>query len=155
MPTEFGRQLQEKQKIQIFYGLTNRQLQGLFAESSKEKIMAQLEQRLDRVVFLLGFAGSPRIGRQLVSHGHILVNGRKVTVSSYHVKIGDVISVRPESRKGKVFDGVRERLADVSVPGWLKITSLDELKGECIAESTSSDFQFPFDINLVGQFYSR
>ena len=155
MPTEFGRQLQEKQKIQLFYGLTNHQLQNLFSELSKEKIMAQLEQRLDRVVFLIGFAGSPRIGRQFVSHGHIMVNGRRVTVPSYHVKIGDVISVRPESRKAKIFENVEERLHDFSPPEWLTITSLEELKGECIAESISDDFQFPFDINLVGQFYSR
>ena len=154
-PTEFGRQLQEKQKIQIYYGVTNRKLRDLFAKAEKEAIIAELEQRLDRVVFLLGFAGSPRIGRQFVSHGHILVNGRKVTIPSFHVRVGDVITVRPESRKGKAFEGAKERLEHLVVPEWLKLTSIEGLTGECIGQSTSKQFQFPFDMDLVGQFYSR
>ncbi len=99
--SEYGRQLQEKQKARLIYGLTNKQIENLFTKMSKEQILSRLEKRIDRVVFLLGLAKSPRISRQLVSHGHILVNNRKVRSPSFTVKIGDKIEIRPESKKSK------------------------------------------------------
>lgn len=153
--SEFGKQLQEKQRIQIMYGLTNKQMTNLFQSKEKEQIMNMLEHRLDRVVFLLGIAGSPRIARQYVSHGHIVVNGRKVTVPSFRVKIGDVVSVRPESKKSKMFEELSTNLKKHTPPSWLKVISADEAKGECVKEFSSQDTQFPFDINLVGEFYAR
>lgn len=120
----------------------------------REKIETNLRQRLDFVTYLLGFAKSPRIARQMVSHGHILVNGRKVTIASFHVSEGDVVEIRPESRDSKLFEGIKERLKEVDIPKWLKIDA-ENLKGECVASSNSDESRFPFDINLVGQFYSR
>ncbi len=154
--SEYGKQLQEKQKIQFLYGLSNRQMAKLFQSSKdKEKIMQVLEHRLDRVVFLLGFTGSPRIARQLISHGHIMVNGRKVTVPSFHVKIGDVISIRPESQSLKLFEGLLLKLKKYSSPEWLKLFP-DEIKGECVKHFTLGQAsQLPFDVNIVGEFYSR
>ena len=151
--SDFGKQLQEKQKIQFYFGLSNHQMERLFG-GPREKIEANLRQRLDFVTYLLGFAKSPRIARQMVSHGHILVNGRKVTIASFHVSEGDVVEIRPESRSSKLFEGIQERLKEVDIPKWLKI-DVQNLKGECVASSNSDESRFPFDINLVGQFYSR
>jgi len=151
--SDFGRQLQEKQKIQILYGLNNRQMASMFRNFSKEDILTKLETRLDHVVFILGFAKSPRIARQFVSHGHIHVNGRKVTIPSYYVKIGDIVTVRPESRPSKIFEEIGPRLKQYTPPEWLKLKA-EELKGECVAKPALGA-QLPFDINLVGQYYSR
>ena len=154
--SDYGKQLNEKQKIQITYGLTNRQMASLFKKyKEKQKIIIELEHRLDRVVYLLGFAGSVRVARQFISHGHITVGGRKVTVPSFHVKVGDVISIREESRKKKLFEELRETLKKYTPPSWLKITSIEEFKGECVGLYSSEEVAFPFDINLVGEFYSR
>jgi small subunit ribosomal protein S4 len=152
--SDYGRQLQEKQKIQLIYGLSNRQMMSMFRSSSKEDILQKLETRLDRVVFLLGFAKSPRVARQLVSHGHITVNGRKVTIPSYSVKMKDTIAVRAESRSAKIFDDIQLRLKQYTPPEWLKLKA-EELKGECMGKPPVAGVQLPFDINLVGQFYSR
>ena len=152
-PSEYGRELKEKQKLQIIYGLNNRQMMNLFGSKSPEEILKHLEKRLDRVVFLLGLAKSPRIARQLVSHGHILVNGRKVTIPSYYVKVGDKIEIRPESRPSKLFEDVQLRLKQYTPPAWLKLDAAN-LKGECIEEPVVES-SLPFDINLVGEFYAR
>ncbi len=151
--SEYAKQLKEKQKIQISFGLTNNQMRSIFKES-KEKIIDTLLGRLDYVTFLSGYAESPRIARQMVSHGHITVNGKKMTISSYHVKVGDVISVREESRSSKLFLELGERLKKSTAPSWLKVDS-ERLRVECAGIPSSEDRQFPFDLALVGQFYSR
>ena len=151
--TEYGRQLQEKQKIQISFGLTNKQMRTLFA-FPQEKIAEMLFHRLDYVTFLLGFAKSPRIARQMVSHGHILINNRKMTIPSYHVTIGDVVTIRPESRPSPLFLDIHERLKEQKPPEWLTLFP-EELRGECMRKTQEEKIQFPFDIALVGEFYSR
>lgn len=151
--SEYGKQLQEKQKIQIYYGLNNRQMRRLFQET-KGKVALTLEHRLDRVVFLLGLARSSRIGRQMVSHGHIFVNGRKVTIPSYHVRIGDIVMIRKESRSLKLFEDLAIRLKQYVPPAWLELNK-ETAEGKCIADVTTVEMRFPFDINLVGQFYAR
>ncbi|OGG42575.1 hypothetical protein A3I34_02045 [Candidatus Jorgensenbacteria bacterium RIFCSPLOWO2_02_FULL_45_12] len=154
--SEFGRQMQEKQKLRFTYGLTDKQLMNLFGKNkNKVEIMKTLEHRLDRVVFLLGFALSPRVARQYVSHGHILVDGRKVTVSSFRVRVKNEVSIRPESLKLKIFEDIRERLKSVSPPPWLKIRNIEEPMGECVGEFSPEGSQFSFDVNLVGEFYAR
>lgn len=151
--TDFGRQLQEKQKIKIFFGLNDHQMRKLFS-GPKDQIAMRLRQRLDFVTYLLGFAKSPRIARQMVSHGHIRVNGRKVTIPSFNVSVGDMIDVRPESRDSKLFEGIQERLKTIETPTWLTLNA-EKLEGECMAVANLEEDRFPFDINLVGQFYSR
>jgi small subunit ribosomal protein S4 len=153
--TDYGKQLHEKQKIQFYYGLNNRQMAALFKKAkSPGEVVAALEHRLDHVVLLLGFAKSTRIARQLVSHGHILVSGRKMTIPSYRVRVGDVIEIRPESRRAKIFDDLAMRLKSYEPPDWLKLDK-DNLKGECVREVDPQLVALPLDINLVGQFYSR
>ncbi len=152
-PSEYGRELREKQKLQLIYGLNNRQMTNLFDGRAPAEIMKRLECRLDRVVFLLGLAKSPRIGRQLVSHGHVIVNGRKVTIPSFYVRVGDKIEVRPESRPSKLFEDIQLHLKQYTPPSWLKLDA-PNLKGECVGEPEMGG-SLPFDINLVGQFYAR
>ncbi|MAF79479.1 30S ribosomal protein S4 [bacterium] len=153
--SEYGTQLQEKQKLQIIYGLTNKQTSNLFKhKKTKEAIVAKLEKRLDRTVFLLGIAKSPRIARQLVSHGHILVNKRKVTIPSREIKVGDTIEIREESRKNKTFEDLENQLKQSAPPAWLK-NDKDIFKGEMTAEPQIDLKSSPFDIDLVGEFYAR
>ncbi len=153
-PSDYGYQLQEKQKAQFMYGLNNRQMTNLFKKNSPAKIYSLLERRLDRVVYYLGLAPSPRVGRQFTSHGHIMVNGRKVTIPSYSVKMGDKISVRPESIGNKAFEGLSDRLKQKDTPSWLRLDR-EKMTGECVSEPDFQSAQLPFDITLVGEFYSR
>lgn len=151
--SEYGRQLQEKQRIQVYFGLTNGQTEKLFVGSPVEVANA-LESRLDHVVFLLGLAKSPRIGRQLVSHGHILVNGKRVTAASYRVKTGDTVGIRPESQGSAMFEGLSERLKEYTCPGWLTL-HVEKREGKCVKRPSEDDHTFPFDISLASQFYAR
>ena len=151
--SDFAKELQEKQKIQVTFGLTNKQMQNVFSGTGVQAMVA-LHLRLDTTVFLLGLARSMRIARQLVSHGHIVVNGRKVTISSSCVKVKDIIAIRPESRESKLFEGLNDRLKAHKPPVWLRLDA-DKLQGSVVALPKSEDLQFPFDVALVGQYYSR
>lgn len=152
--SEYGKQLQEKQRIQVYFGLTNRQMEKYFSAHSPVAIANALERRLDHAVFALGLAKSPRIGRQLVSHGHIVVNGRKINTPSYEVKVGDVLAIRPESRGSKLFEGLGERLKNYACPGWFTLDP-EKFEGKCVKLPSQEDHQFPFEISLASQFYAR
>lgn len=153
--SEYGRQLQEKQKIQLIYGLTNQQMRNLFKKYPPNKILSILERRLDRVVFLLGFAPSMRVARQIVVHGHILVNGRKTTFPGYAVKVGDTIAVTPSSRQIKLFEDVALRLKKQETPVGFQIDQ-EKWEAKCISSFKEDEAKtLPFDIDLVVQFYSR
>ena len=121
--SNYGRQLQEKQKLRFLYGLSEKQFSNLFGKAAKmpgitgENFMILLESRLDNLVYRLGFARTRRGARQLVTHGHITVNGKKVDIPSYHVNVGDVIGLREKSRNLQV---VEEALSvRPSVPEYL------------------------------------
>lgn len=153
--SEYGQQLQEKQKIQISYGLTNTQMRNLFEEHAGDprEIVDHLERRLDRIVFHLGFAPSTRTGRQMVSHGHIWVNGRKVTIPSYYVEEGDEVTIRPQSRDIEVFDDLEIRLEKYEVPEWIELDK-DQLVGKVVDRPPVEAIR-PFDVNLVGEYFTR
>ncbi len=148
-PSDYSHQLREKQKMQWSYGLTNHTLQRVLEahEGNPEAIIKALERRLDSVTRYLGFAPSIRVARQLVSHGHILVNGRKVTISSYEVRKGDIMSIRPESRGSALFNGLQERLTKQSLPTWLTVDP-QKLSGTCTGEPTTDALEL-FDVSLV------
>lgn len=152
--TEFAKELQEKQKVQLTYGLNNTQMRKLFKNLSRNDIIMALETRLDRVIYLLGFGVSPRIARQMVSHGHVMVNDKKVTIPSYRVKMGNVISIRPESRSLKIFEGLEEKIKKQNIPDWIKLNE-KAVKAECVKKPDFTEARLPFDLNLVGQYYSR
>lgn len=156
--SEFGQQLKEKQKIRFTYGIRESQMEIIFRKAAKnpgvtgEMILTILERRLDNVVYRIGFADSRSVGRQLVSHGHIIVNKRRVTVPSYQVKIGDTISIRPQSNEHSLLKNLPEKLAKYEPPAWL---SLDVSKMEGKVVSNPKDLDDSFDVNQVVDYYSK
>lgn len=156
--SEFGRQLSEKQKFKVSYGLGENNLYQLFLKASKAsgstaaKLLELLERRLDNVIFRLGLAPSRAMARQLISHGHILVNSKKVRSPGYQVKKGDVISLRPESASKGAFEKVRESLKKYEPPPWL---SLDVEKMEGRIKQNPQDLEAPFEINLLIESFSK
>lgn len=156
--SEYGQQLMEKQRIRITYGLKESQMANVFKNASKKKgslseaIIGLLERRLDNTVFRLGLAPSRIMARQFVSHGHILVNGRKVTVPSFLVKIGDVITVKPTSLNSLIFKELSNTIKKYQAPEWLTIDA-EKIEGK--VKSLPVSIEMPFDINLVVDFYSK
>ncbi|MFA6397297.1 MAG: 30S ribosomal protein S4 [Candidatus Paceibacterota bacterium] len=157
--TDFGVQLIEKQKIRYTYGLSEKQFSNYVKEAEKvkgisisDKLFELLESRLDNVVYVLGFANSKALARQMVSHGHFTVNGKKLTIPSYQVKIKDIVKVR-EGSKGKVlFADMAKKLKNQSIPNWIKF-NLDNLEAEITGKPKNVDSQLNF--GAVFEFYSR
>ena len=156
--SEYGLQQQEKQKLRFMYGLNERQYRNLFNEAGKmqgihgENFMILLDSRLDNLVYLLGLSRTRRQSRQLVNHGHILVDGKRVDIPSYRLKPGQVISVR---EKSKNLDIIKEALeANTFVPEYL---SFDEEKLEGVFTRHPERSELPAEINesLIVEFYSR
>lgn len=159
--SEYGEQLLEKQKIRLTYGLRERQFERYIDEAlSQQKLPASeylvraLESRLDNAVFRLGWAPSRSVARIVVSHGHILVNGRRVDVPSFSLKPGDRVELRPTSRDKKIFSGLQDRLKKYAVPKWLELDK-PNLSAKVLAWPGSEDAQLSFNIQLVLEFYSR
>ncbi len=157
--SEYGLQLKEKQKVRFIYGVLERQFRRYYKRAvdmrgvTGDNLMQLLERRLDNVVFRLGFGKSRRHARQLVTHGHFLVNGRKVDIPSYTVDVDDVITVRTKSREMEHFKALREGGFNI-VPKWLSLNA-DELKGTVVALPTREDLDFPLQENMIVEFYSR
>ncbi len=156
--SEFGQQQKEKQRIRFTYGLREVQMKRVVGEATKNPgvtgplIISLLERRLDNTVYRLGFAPSRSVARQLVNHGHILVNSRKVTVSSYRVKTGETITIRPRSKDHPVFKESADTLKKYEPPVWLAVDA-EKMEGKVL--SAPKDFDVPFDVNLVVDYYSK
>lgn len=157
--SEYGKQLIEKQRIRYSYGISEKQLSNCVKEASKvkgvgmtSKLYSLLESRLDNVIYRLGFAPTRRAARQMVSHGHFLVNGTKVTIPSYRTKIGDKIEIREGSKSKKLWQDLELRLKDYTTPVWLKFDK-KKLEGEIL--SGIDEINPFFDLNAVLEFYSR
>lgn len=156
--SEFGLQLREKQKFKLTYGLDERNLRRLFEKAQKEtgsivaKLIQLLESRLDNVVFRLGFAGSRGVARQIVSHGHIMVNGERVRSPGYEVKKGDIITIRPQSLNKLIFSSLAENLKKYEPPSWLHLDK-EKLEGRVL--SLPKDVEIPFEINLLVESFSK
>jgi len=157
--SEYGQQLNEKQKIRFSYGISEKQLGNYVEEatSSKgsvasEKLFELLETRLDNTIYRLGLASTRRLARQMASHGHFLVNGTKTNVPSYRLKVGDKVSVREGSKSSVLFLDVDKKLEKFPTPVWLSFNAgkLEaEVKGKPKKEDAFLDF------NTVLEFYSR
>lgn len=156
----YGLQLREKQKVKRIYGVLERQFRLYFKEAARrtgitgEQLLRQLELRLDNVVYSLGFSSSRPQGRQLVRHGHVMVNGRKVNIPSYQVRKGDVIEVREKSRK---IDQVRlavETAAGRGVPSWLELNP-EQFRGSVIEIPRREDIRLPIQEQLIVELYSK
>ncbi len=158
--SDYGLQLQEKQKARRIYGVQERQFRRYFHEAERRSgltgvnLLVLLETRLDNVVYRLGLATSRAQARQLVSHGHFMVNGRKTNIPAYNLKAGDVVSVRPESRQTTYFKELRESLGQRAIPAWLSLDA-DKLEGRVLAMPARQDIDVPVQEQLIVEFYSR
>ena len=156
--SEFGQQLAEKQKIKFSYGIRETQMEKIFNMAAKNPgmtgnmIIQLLEQRLDNAVFRSGLAPSRSVGRLMVGHGHIHVNGKKVTIPSYSVRVGNKITIRPQSKDNHLFKDLAERMKAYESPIWLKV---DKEKFEVEVVSLPKDFDMQFDVNMVVDYYSK
>lgn len=158
--SDFGVQLLEKQKARFTYGLTEGQFSRYVHESmegrdnSAQALLARLESRLDNVVYRAGFVKTRRAARQMVGHGHITVNGRRVNIPSYMVKKGDVVAVRQESRTSALFVNRTEAMAETKAPAWIQF----EDQGFAVKVTdapTVGEGEAPFSAPVIIQFYSR
>ena len=160
-PSEFGLQLREKQKVRRFYGVMETQFHKHFSEAARrggvtgDNLLQILESRLDNVVYRLGFADSRKQARQLVRHGHFLVNGRKTNVPSFLVRPNDEIAVRPESRTREYFTDYAQVLNTRRAPEWLAIDA-NALTGRVLNLPTRDQIEVPvFNEALIVEHYSR
>jgi small subunit ribosomal protein S4 len=155
--TDYGIQLREKQKARFVYGVMEKQFYKLYEEATRkegvtgELLLQYLERRFDNVVYRLGLTTTRRQARQLVSHGHLEINGKRVNIASYRVKQGDVITVREKSRDLAM---IKEALNQKSIPGWL---SLDEnaLSAKVLENPTRDAVDFDINEAMIIEFYSR
>jgi small subunit ribosomal protein S4 len=160
-PSEFGIQLREKQKVRRFYGVMETQFHKHFVEAERrggvtgDNLLQILETRLDNVVYRLGFADSRKQARQLVRHGHFVVNGRKTNIPSFLVKPNDEIAVRLESRKREYFTDYNEVLNTRQAPQWLSVDA-NKMSGKVLGLPTRDQIEVPtFNEALIVEHYSR
>ncbi|MGI6733729.1 MAG: 30S ribosomal protein S4 [Anaerovoracaceae bacterium] len=156
--TEYGLQLREKQKAKRFYGLMEAQFRNYFDKASKkagltgENLLIMLETRLDNVVFRMGFASSRKEARQLVTHNHFTVNGKKINIPSYQVSAGDVIKVREKSASSPKFKEIRDM--SISTPSWISVDT-DKLEGKVLAMPLREEIDTPVAEHLIVELYSK
>ncbi len=158
--SEYGIQLREKQKARFLYGILERQFRRHFEEAERrpgstgENLLRILEMRLDNVVYRLGFAESRAQARQLVTHGHITVNGQKVNIPSYETKVGQVIGIRPRSRQTEYFKTLAELLKHRRVPEWLSL-DIENMSGRILSVPSRSEIDANVQEQLIVEYYSR
>ncbi len=158
--SDYGLQLREKQRAKRIYGVLERQFRRYFQEALRSKgltgvtLLIMLERRLDNVVFRLGLADSRAQARQLVRHGHFLVNGKKTNIPSFLVKPGDVVSVQERSRRTVYFKDIIERLGERMVPEWLSF-DVETLTARVTALPTREQIDVSLKEQLIVEYYSR
>ncbi len=157
----YGLQLREKQKVRRFYGLLETQFRNLFEKSLKQKgvtgevLLSSLERRLDNVIYRMGFGTTHPQCRQIVRHGHIQVNGRKVNIPSYMVKVGDVVEVREKSKNHPTILSARDATAHLPVPNWLEVDR-EALRGRIAGLPKREDLvQIQVNERLIVELYSK
>ena len=157
-PSEYALQLREKQKVKRAYGLLEKQFAGYYEKADRmkgktgETMLSLLERRLDNVCYRLGLGASRAMARQIVNHTHITVNGKKVNIPSYQVKVGDVIAVKEKSAKSSLFAGIKE--SRVIVPKWLEFDPA-KLTGKVIALPARDDIDLTISEHLIIELYSK
>jgi small subunit ribosomal protein S4 len=159
--SEYGFQLREKQKLKFFYLLRERQFKNYIQEALKRKgsdiisrLAEILELRLDNAVYRLGLAKSRSMARQLVGHGHIAVNGRKTNNPSYRLKVGDKISIRPQSASKKTFQDIDIYFKKYQPPVWLELDK-GKREGKVAGKPQAQDIEVKTNLNAIIEFYSR
>ena len=159
--SEYGQQLKEKQKARAIYGILERQFRNYYRKANNmdgvtgDRLLQLLENRLDNVVYRLGFAKTRPQARQYVSHGHIQVNSKKVNIPSYQLKSGDQITWRESSQSSDIVKNASDNSGfEAVVPTWLNVDS-NRFSGEVLSEPTVSDVELIIDTRLIVEFYSR
>jgi small subunit ribosomal protein S4 len=158
--TGYGIQLIEKQKAKMIYGLLERQFRKYVEEAARSKentadaLLRLLETRLDNVIYRLGYAKTRSQSRQYVGHGHFTVNGRKVTVPSIALRAGDIIGIRAQSSKSKMFEGMKEKLSTNDLPAWLTLDT-DTMTAKVVGLPKAVDASPLFDTKQIVEPYSR
>ncbi len=161
--SEYGKELREKQKLKNWYNLREAQFRNYVREVLKKRmkvedpaalLVKKLENRLDNVIFRLGFAKTRIQARQLVNHGHFLVNGEKVNIPSYQIRKGDKITISPTKIQKKIFQGLSSTLKKHQPPSWLELNS-EKLEGKVVGEPSLTEAFLPIEIPAIFEFYSR
>ena len=158
--SEYGLQLQEKQKVKFVYGILEKQFRMYYEKAERaggntgENLLVLIERRLDNVVYRLGYASTRREARQLVNHGHFTVNGKRVNIPSYLVKVGDVVAVCEKSQSCTRFKMMKEADAFVAAPKWLD-RDKNNLQGTVIAMPARDDIDFEIEEHLIVELYSK
>jgi len=158
--SEYGSQLAEKQKLRKIYNIGEAQLKKYFTEASKAKgattdiLLTKLETRIDNVLFRLGFAESRAKARQIVSHGHILLNDKKIDIPSIHVKKGDVIKIKATSFGKPLFSSLLTKLKKFTPPAWLSLEK-DSLVATILSMPAKEEIESNVDLQMIVEYYSR
>ena len=157
--SEFGGQLIEKQKIRYTYGISEKQLSNYIKDAINQKTVVPvdkfiegLESRLDNVVYRIGFATTRSFARQTVSHGHFLVNDKKINIPSFQVKVGDIVAIRKGSEKKKIFSNLDKKFKDYHFPNWIQF-NLGKMEAKITRKPQNDDAFLSF--SSVLEFYSR
>ena len=158
--SDYGLQLREKQKVKRIYGVMEKQFRGYFEKAERQKgvtgtnLLIFLERRLDNIVYRLGFANSRAQARQLVRHNHVLINGRKVNLPSYLVKMGDTVQVTEKGRSLPLIQDALEAVARRGCPPWLEFNK-EEAQGLVIMFPSREDITMPVQEHLIVELYSK
>ncbi len=158
--TEYGKQLREKQRAKLVFGLNERQFTNYFEKATNmkgdtgENLVRLLECRLDSTVYRAGLAKTRAAARQLVSHAHIDVNGKKVNIPSYSVKPGEIITIRKTKQTKKIWKTFEEVTKQIETPSWIN-TDLKEMSAKIVSRPAGEELKQPFDPKLIVEFYSR
>ena len=158
--SNYGVQLREKQKVKRMYGLVEKQFRNFFFKAERMKgitginLLLLLERRLDNLVYRLGFANSRSEARQMVRHSHFLVQGKKVSIPSYLVKVGQVIELREKSRKSAKIGESLEGVARRGIPSWLELEK-DQFRGRLVSLPSREDLTMPIKEQLIVELYSK
>ena len=156
-PTEYAIQLREKQKAKFVYAVMEKQFKKLYEEASRKdgvtglNLIQYLERRLENVVYRMGFVSTRRQARQIVSHGHVSVNGRKVNIASYRVKAGDVVAVIENSKNVEL---IKAAIEEANAPSWIELDKAS-FAGKILQNPTKDDMDFELNEALIVEFYSR
>lgn len=162
-PSEYTKELQEKQKLKNWYNLKEKQFRNYVKEILAKRgkvqdagamLIGKLESRLDNVIFRMGLVSSRKEARQRVSHGHFLVNGRRVDIPSFQVRKGDIISLRPASLKKPAFQNLKAVLKKQQPPAWIKL-NVEKIEAEIVGLPTLEEVAPPAEISTIFEFYSR
>jgi small subunit ribosomal protein S4 len=158
--SEYGTQLKEKQKAKFIYGVLEKQFRSYYDKAKKmpgvtgENLLGLLERRIDNVVFRLGLAATRRQARQLVSHGHIAVNGKRLDIPSALVKVNDVVTIKETSRGNEFFKGVVESYDSLSTPAWISADA-QNFSGTVTRFPNRDEIDVPIDEQAIVELYSR